>query len=96
LDQIFKFSEKVTSLDTLSQVTDATAYQELAFETESSKAGKVQLTMQPFQYETQNAWLVFFRDVTLEETLQKKYRKELEQVENYSKNLEKMVDLNFF
>ncbi|PWU14837.1 MAG: histidine kinase [Bdellovibrio sp.] len=50
-------------------------------------------------------WLVFFRDVTLEETLQRKYRGELEKKENvirdlevaqakledYSRNLESMV-----
>lgn len=66
------------------------------------KTGKVQITTQPLQT---NEWIVYFRDVTLEETLQKKYHKELNQkenviselkqakleLENYSKNLEKMV-----
>jgi two-component system, chemotaxis family, sensor kinase CheA len=92
LNQIFKFFEPVASLDSLTTVVDPTGYQELAFESSSGKTGKVQITIQPVFFESANCWLVFFRDVTLEETLQKKYRKELEQVENYSKNLEKMVE----
>ncbi|MEZ0392049.1 MAG: ATP-binding protein [Pseudobdellovibrionaceae bacterium] len=106
-DELFKFAQPIDHLNTLDQVADPTAYQEVAFETESGKTGKIQITMQPFsEIEGQKTWLVFFRDVTLEETLQKKYRKELEQKENvildlqkaqaelekYSKNLEKMVD----
>lgn len=106
-DQLFQFSSTVENLSNLSEVNDATPYQELAFTTESQKSGKIQITIQPFgEIEGQNTWLVFFRDVTLEETLQKKYRAELEQkedvildlqkaqaeLEKYSKNLEKMVD----
>ncbi len=101
LDELFKFKETVQGLSDLKSVTEATSYQELGFDTLSGKSGKVQITIQPLQ----DAWLVYFRDVTLEETLQKKYRAELEQKEdvindlrkaqaelkNYSENLEKMV-----
>jgi len=107
IDQIFKFTELITNLDQLDQVSDPTPYQEVSFTTESGKTGKVQITIQAFPYgEEQKKWLVYFRDVTLEETLQKKYRAELEQKEdvildlqkakaelqNYSENLEKMVE----
>lgn len=107
LDQLFKFAENVDHLGSLDQIQDPTPYQEVSFSTDSGKSGKIQITLQPFApIEGQKTWIVFFRDVTLEETLQKKYRAELEQkedvivdlqkaqaeLEKYSKNLEKMVD----
>lgn len=106
-DQLFQFAEPIANLEALDQVIDPTPYQEVAFTVESGKTGKIQITMQPFsEIDGQKTWIVFFRDVTLEETLQKKYRAELEQkedvildlqkaqaeLEKYSKNLEKMVD----
>ncbi|PIS10617.1 MAG: histidine kinase, partial [Bdellovibrio sp. CG10_big_fil_rev_8_21_14_0_10_47_8] len=106
-DQLFRFSTPVEALQSLSEIHDPTPYQEVSFQIESGKTGKVQLTLQPFpEIDGKKRWLVFFRDVTLEETLQKKYRAELEQkedvikdlqvaqaeLEKYSKNLEKMVD----
>ncbi len=96
--------------DWLSKLTDIkapTAYKELNFESASGSQGKIQITAQPLSLDQkEEAWLIYFRDVTLEETLQKKYRAELEQKEdvildlqkaqkelqNYSKNLEKMVE----
>ncbi len=106
-DELFQFASPVEHLGGLTSVSEPTAYQEVGFKTESEKTGKVQITIQPFsEMNGQACWLVFFRDVTLEETLQKKYRAELEQkedvildlqkaqaeLEKYSKNLEKMVD----
>ena len=106
-DQLFKFEMALSGLQDLANVSDSTPYQEIHFTTESGKTGKVQVTFQPFEtIESKvTSWLVYFRDVTLEETLQKKYRAELEQkegyireleaarekLEDYSKNLEKMV-----
>jgi two-component system chemotaxis sensor kinase CheA len=72
----------------------------------SEKAGKLQVTVQPFIEGTEKRWLILMHDVTLEETLHKKYRGELEQkegyirelqeakakLEDYSKNLEQMVE----
>ncbi|MGZ5278892.1 MAG: ATP-binding protein [Pseudobdellovibrionaceae bacterium] len=106
-DQLFQFQTPIENLETLLQVTDPTPYQEVMFETETQKNGKIQITIQPFsEINGEKSWIVFFRDVTLEETLQKKYRAELGQkedvildlqkaqaeLERYSKNLEKMVD----
>ena len=90
-DQILRFAEPLTFLENLATLTDSSPYQELSFEATTGKAGKAQITCQPVAHESP-AWLIYFRDVTLEETLQKKYRAELEQVQHYSKNLEKMVD----
>lgn len=104
---LFTFSEEIDGLDNLSRIKDPTPYKEVNFETPAGQKGKVQVTIQPVENGQNEAhWLVFVRDVTLEERLQKKYRAELEQkedvilalqkaqeeLEQYSKNLEKMVE----
>lgn len=72
----------------------------------SERAGKLQVTVQPFMEGADKRWVVLMHDVTLEETLHKKYQGELEQkevfirelqeakakLEDYSKNLEHMVE----
>jgi len=104
LTDLIEFSEPLVALQDLSSVSDATAYQELKFSTSSGKTGKVQVTFQSWDPEARQ-WLIYLRDVTLEETLQSKYRAELNQKEdvikdlqtardelkNYSENLEIMV-----
>jgi len=89
-DELFQFARPLDGLKNLSQVIDATPYQEIHFTHESGREGKVQVTFQPFEVQDgkPQSWLAFFRDVTLEETLQKKYRKEFEQKEGYIKELE--------
>jgi len=105
--ELLKFSEPIDGLDRLNQITDPTPYKEVIFEAPGTQQnGKVQVTLQPISNESQIPhWIIFVRDVTLEERLQKKYRAELEQkedfilalqkaqaeLEQYSKNLEKMV-----
>lgn len=104
---LLTFSDPIEALDHLDKITDPTPYKETNFTAQSGQKGKVQLTLQPVQNESGDQhWLVFVRDVTLEERLQKKYRAELEQkedvilalqkaqaeLEQYSKNLEKMVE----
>jgi len=71
------------------------------------KSGRVQATIQKVQGEgAQEHWIVILRDVTLEEVLHTKYHAQLQekevyiaelkeaqaQLENYSKNLEQMVE----
>lgn len=105
-NDLLTFSEPIDGLDRLTQVTDPTPYKEVTFKNPSGQTGKVQITLQPITNESQEShWIIFVRDVTLEERLQKKYRAELEQkedfilalqkaqaeLEQYSKNLEKMV-----
>jgi two-component system chemotaxis sensor kinase CheA len=53
------------------------------------KAGKVQLAVRPIDG---THWGVFIKDVSLEETLAKKYRGELAKTEEYARNLEKLVE----
>jgi two-component system chemotaxis sensor kinase CheA len=103
---LFTFSEPIEGLDKLIHICDPTPYKEVTFQTSQGGEGKVQITLQPvFDSMGDKNWIVFVRDVTLEERLQKKYRAELEQkedvikdledakvqLENYSKNLEQMV-----
>lgn len=72
----------------------------------SNEVGKIQLTLQPFKEPSGEAqWILLLHDVTLEESLHSKYHAQLEakeevieelkkaklKIENYSKNLEKMV-----
>lgn len=105
-DQILTFSESITALKNLTGVVDLIPYKELQFTNQSGIQGKVQIAIQPtLTSDGQRHWVIFVRDVTLEERLQKKYRAELEekedvihdleqakeQLQNYSKNLEAMV-----
>ncbi len=87
---------------------EAAPLSEIDFKVLSSGVqGKVQISIQPFlEGEGLKRWVVITHDVTLEETLHTKYHGELkqkedfinqlqdakEQLENYSKNLEKMVE----
>lgn len=103
--QLFQFSTPIETLQSLNNLTEATPYIEVNFQATTGKTGKTQLTIQPLNQEYK-LYLVFFRDVTLEETLQKKYRAELDQkedvikdlqkaraeLEKYSQNLEKLVE----
>jgi len=104
--ELVSFSESIVALKELTQLSDASPYQEVSFMTPSGKSGRAQIAIQPLELQSGTHFLCFFRDVTLEETLQKKYRGELQQkedvilelqkakaqLEDYSKNLEKMVE----
>lgn len=103
-NEVFQLSEPIEALSKLSEVTDPTPYKEVSFPKPDGENGKVQITLQRLGESPQ--WIVFVRDVTLEERLQKKYRAELDakegvieelkkaqvELENYSRNLEKMVE----
>lgn len=104
--ELISFSDEIPGLKNIIHICDATPYKEVTFTTPQGSSGKVQITMQPiFDSMGDKNWIVFVRDVTLEERLQSKYRAELEQkedvikaledakvqLENYSKNLEQMV-----
>ncbi|MCB0357768.1 MAG: Hpt domain-containing protein, partial [Bdellovibrionales bacterium] len=59
---------------------------------EENKSGKVQISIYPFSEQDKNLWIILIRDVTVENILHEKHKKQLEQLEQYSKNLEKMVE----
>lgn len=102
LTELLQFKSNIDLFTQLSSIKDPTPYIEIEFSTVLIQEGKAQLTIQLF---SNNSWLVYFRDVTLEERLQKKYRSELEkkekvindleiakiQLEIYSKQLESLV-----
>ncbi len=89
LTQAIQFEETLEYLAQLTSVTTATPYKELKFRTDSYENGKAQITIQPHAAgDGVNDYIVFFRDVTLEERLQKKYRAELEQKESYINELQ--------
>ncbi|MCB0368556.1 MAG: Hpt domain-containing protein, partial [Bdellovibrionales bacterium] len=103
ITDLFQFSENVDFLENISSQSAPSPYKEIKFNTQAITEGKSQITLQPF---TKDSWILFFRDVTLEERLQKKYRAELEQkevvisdleaareqLEVYSKKLESLVE----
>lgn len=91
LDEILIFESPIEYLSHLSEVTDPTPYREINFTNLNGDQGKVQITAQPLTPSSDlpaQHWIVFVRDVTLEERLQKKYRAELEQKEEFIKHLE--------
>lgn len=89
LSQTIRFEDPFEYLTQLSTVTSATPYKELKFNTDVYENGKAQITIQPYASRPDEMqYLVFFRDVTLEERLQKKYRAELEQKESYISELQ--------
>ncbi len=83
---------------------EASPYREVSFTSASGKLGQVQISIQP---STPGIWIVYMRDVTLEQALHIKYRTELKKKEDtllelqkahealadHSKNLEKTVEL---
>lgn len=104
---------KVTDLFTVIQfenpeiLSQTTSWTEIKFDVVGkSKSGTVQVASQPFSIDEEELRILTLHDVTLEETLHRKYQGELEQKENvinelrqaqaqlesYSKNLEKMVE----
>lgn len=105
---LIQTEEPLDWLSHIHDLKDAAPYKETRFSNSSGDQGKIQITCQPFppSEEGHPQWVIFMRDVTLEERLQNKYRGELEQkegyilelqnakqeLENYSKNLEQMVN----
>lgn len=65
----------------LADIILATPYREIEFESTEGRKAKGQVSLQPAgdSPEELGQWIVFIKDVTLEEKLQAKYRKEMEQ-----------------
>ena len=65
----------------LHKVLDSTPYKEITFASPQGQKGTIQYSLQKINEEGQNHWLFFFRDVTLEQQLQRKYKRELSEKE---------------
>lgn len=87
-------------------MAEETAYREVQYKLRSGKNGRVQIAIFPLaKQEDCSHWMIILRDVTLEEVLVGKYRSEIVEkeeyiqrlqnaqakLEDYSRNLEKMV-----
>ncbi len=87
-------------------MAEETAYREVQYKLRSGKNGRVQIAIFPLaKQEDYSHWMIILRDVTLEEVLVGKYRSEIVEkeeyiqrlqnaqakLEDYSRNLEKMV-----
>jgi two-component system chemotaxis sensor kinase CheA len=103
---LLSLSADFPELRQLAKHTDPIPYRELDFTALSGKEGRVQIALIPQKMGDTTHWVMYFRDVTLENNLHQKYKAELEQREiytqqleqahkelaQYSENLEKMVD----
>ena len=87
-DQLWVMPEGVKGYDQVYPLTEI----EYSLPGQVEKRGKVQMTISPFTGDNEKMWMVLIRDVTVEEVLHEKYKLQLEQLESYSKNLEKMVE----
>lgn len=94
LNDLFAFSNTIQALDNLSSLSEASSYQEVGIKKLTSESlGRVQVAVQLAELGfPETTWLIFMRDVTLEESLQRKYRSELSQKENYIQELELAKD----
>lgn len=90
INDLFSFSVAVHALGHLDNLQEASPYQEVGFERVTSQVtGRIQVAVQSAQLGfDEPTWLIFMRDVTLEEALQRKYRSELSQKETYIAELE--------
>jgi len=69
------------NIDELHKVLDSTPYKEITFTSPQGQIGTIQYSLQKLNAESENHWLFFFRDVTLEQQLQRKYKRELSEKE---------------
>ncbi|MBX9768851.1 MAG: PAS domain-containing protein [Bdellovibrionales bacterium] len=106
LGNLMRFESETLPLEIseMSSIKGPSPYEEVSFISAEKKAGKAQVTVQPDPSASSEdpRWIVFMRDVTLEETLHVKYQGELKDkekyidelrraqaaLEDYSKNLE--------
>jgi two-component system chemotaxis sensor kinase CheA len=107
--EVIQFQDCAIDFKNLPSISEPLPYTEATF-ARTNETARAQVSVQREFINEIESWIVFFRDVTLEEKLQKKYRSELSQkenvildlqkaqteLENYSRNLEKMVDERTF
>ncbi|MEY4617126.1 MAG: hypothetical protein RJB66_2086 [Pseudomonadota bacterium] len=85
---VVKLSAELPELMKLKNSSEAIPYRELDFAVENGKNGRVQIGLVPKKDHETIHWIMYFRDVTLENTLHQKYKGELEQKEIYTRQLE--------
>jgi two-component system chemotaxis sensor kinase CheA len=107
LNVLVEFTTPLEALLNLEKITSPFPVEELVVKTPANgNNSRIQVSIQPLiDEQAESFWILFIRDVTLEERLQNKYKDELEQkesiiidlkeskkiIEDYSSNLEKKV-----
>jgi two-component system chemotaxis sensor kinase CheA len=86
--ELLTLSADFPELRSLASINGPVSYRELDFTSLSGKKSRVQIGLQPMELPDSKNWIMFFRDVTLENNLHQKYKVELEQKEIYTKKLE--------
>jgi diguanylate cyclase (GGDEF)-like protein len=71
----------LNNLQLLQATEEPTPYKEITFTTPQDQKGTIQYSLQKLTEAINSRWLIFFRDVTLEQQLQKKYKRELSEKE---------------
>lgn len=78
----------------LPNVLDATPYREVYLVANNGVRRRVQITVRPLNINTEDSqqfWVIYMHDVTLEERLQKKYMDQLREKEEYIKKLDRKL-----
>lgn len=90
INEILKFEASSTELskENLENLTEASPYTEVSIASNSGSLATVQVCFQPVFVNEKKNILIFIKDVTLEERLQEKYKKELRQKEEVIEKLE--------
>jgi len=89
ISEILQFdSPSVLSEEHLGQLTEASPYTEVSIASNTGSLATVQVCFQPVWVNDAKKILVFIKDVTLEQRLQEKYKKELRQKEEVIEKLE--------
>lgn len=103
---LIAFEKEIPELKELHKLSAPVSYRELKFTTQNKRNGMAQIALTPYKEGGKTQWILYFRDVTLEQNLHEKFKLELKQKEiytevieqahqdlaHYSENLENMVD----
>jgi diguanylate cyclase (GGDEF)-like protein len=88
LGKYLEFNPPIFEAINFSNLRDASTYIEVVMKAASGAEARVRISAQPLSGASADQFILFIRDVTLEETLQRKYRDELLQKEGFIEQLE--------
>jgi diguanylate cyclase (GGDEF)-like protein len=92
IGKYLQFNPPIFEAIDLSNLKDASTYVEVVMKAASGAEARVRISAQPVSGKTTDQFVLYIRDVTLEETLQRKYRGELLQKEDFIRQLESALE----
>lgn len=97
LEDFIHLDENIWSLTSLENKTeDTSTYKEISFQKLNGESVLAQISVQIMTIDNQKYFLIYVRDVSLENILQKKYRTELEEKDKYIQQLDrKLFEVQF-